>query len=103
IKWQVDIPSAPTNTWSLFQTDKTEIQWRAYTYGYAVSSAPNGRIDGQSQTVFGAASDHPGNMTQSIINTATAVTSPFTLTMLRSWDPGFTTMTATISITAAQT
>jgi len=103
IKWQVDIPSAPTTTWSLFQTDKTEIQWRAYTYGYGVSSAPNGRIDGQSQTVFGAASDHPGYMTQSIINTATAVTSPFTLTMLRSWDPGFTTMTATISITAAQT
>jgi hypothetical protein len=103
IKWQVDIPSAPTTTWSLFQTDKTEIQWRAYTYGYAVSSAPNARIDGQSQTVFGAASDHPGYMTQGIINTAQAVTSPFTVSMLRSWDPGFTTMTATISITAAQT
>jgi hypothetical protein len=103
IKWQVDIPSAPTATWSLFQTDKTEIQWRAYSYGYGVSSAPNGRIDGQSQTVFGAASDHPGYMTQSIINTATAVPSPFTISMLRSWDVGFTTMTATVSITAAQT
>ncbi len=103
IKWQVDIPSAPTNTWSLFQTNKTEIQWRAYTYGYAVSSAPSGRIDGQSQVVFGASSDHPGNMSQGIINTAKAVTSPFSITMLRSWDPTFTTMTATISITAAQT
>ncbi len=102
IKWQVDIPSAPTTTWSLFQTNKTEIQWRAYTYGYAVSSAPSGRIDGQSQVPFGAASDHPGYMTQGIINTAKAVTSPFTINMLRSWDPTFTTMTATISITAAQ-
>ncbi|HWY12920.1 MAG TPA: T9SS type A sorting domain-containing protein [Bacteroidia bacterium] len=102
IKWQVDIPSAPTTTWSLFQTDKTEIQWRAYTYGYAVSSAPSGRIDGQSQVVFGAASDHPGYMTQGIINTAAAVTSPFSISMLRSWDPTFTTMTATVSITAAQ-
>jgi hypothetical protein len=103
IKWQVDIPSAPTTTWSLWQTDQTEIGWRAYSYGYGVSSAPNGRIDGQSQTVFGAASDHPGYMTQAIINTAQAVTSPFSISMLRSWDPGFTTMTATISITAAQT
>lgn len=102
IKWQVDIPSAPTATWSLFQTNKTEIQWRAYTYGYAVSSAPSGRIDGQSQTVFGATSDHPGYLTQGIINSAQAMTSPFSISMLRSWDPGFTTMTATISITAAQ-
>ena len=28
IKWQVPIPSAPSNTWSLYQTNKTEIDWR---------------------------------------------------------------------------
>src|SRR3954468_20170729 len=39
IKWQVPIPSAPSNTWSLYQTDKGEIDWRwqgasAPGYGY---------------------------------------------------------------------
>ena len=28
IKWQVPIPSAPSNTWSLYQTNKAEIDWR---------------------------------------------------------------------------
>lgn len=28
IKWQVPIPSAPSTTWSLYQTDKPEIDWR---------------------------------------------------------------------------
>src|SRR4029077_4732104 len=28
LKWQVPIPSAPSNTWSLYKTDMTEIDWR---------------------------------------------------------------------------
>src|SRR3954467_15381086 len=27
IKWQVPIPSAPTTTWSLYQTNKPDIDW----------------------------------------------------------------------------
>ena len=34
IKWQVPIPSAPTKVWSLYQTNKAEINWRYSTYGY---------------------------------------------------------------------
>src|SRR3954470_9708552 len=39
IKWQVPIPSAPTKTWSLYLTNKAEIDWRYRSiasggYGY---------------------------------------------------------------------
>src|SRR4051812_45822498 len=39
LKWQVPIPSAPSATWSLYQTNKTEIDWRFKStasggYGY---------------------------------------------------------------------
>lgn len=103
IKWQVDIPSAPTTTWSLWQTNQTEISWRAYSYGYGITSAPSGRIDGQAQTTFGASSNNAGAMTAAAISSAQAVPSPFTISMQRSWDVGMTVFTVTVSITAAQT
>ncbi|MEI6019595.1 MAG: T9SS type A sorting domain-containing protein [Bacteroidota bacterium] len=93
IKWQVPIPSAPSNTWSLYQTDKTEIDWRwksgtaNYNYVPAVTYAPLGKIDGQSQAVFGATGgspDHPANLTNAIITTACSYTSAFNVTMSRS-------------------
>ena len=37
-----------------YQTNKTEIDWRALFYGYGINSAPSGRMDGQNVTVFGA-------------------------------------------------
>jgi len=77
IKWQVPIPSAPSNTWSLYQTNKVEIDWRwksvaAGGYGYvpAINSAPSGKIDGEAPTVFGAASAHPANLNNTVISTA---------------------------------
>ena len=69
IKWQAPIPSAPSNTWSLYQTNKVEIDWRWKTlasggYGYtpAINSAPSSKIDGQEASVFGASSGHPANL-----------------------------------------
>lgn len=103
LKWQVDIPSAPTATWSLWQTNQAEAGWRAYTYGYGISSAPNARMDGQGQTAFGASSNNPSVLSQTHLNTAAAVPSPFSISMQRSWDPGMTVFTVTVSITAAQT
>lgn len=108
IKWQVPIPSAPTATWSLYQTNKTEIDWRYKStasggYGYAVGSAPEGRMDGQACTVFGATSNHAGYISNAVIASAQSVPSPFSISMLRSWDPGMTVFTVTVSITAAQT
>jgi hypothetical protein len=119
IKWEVPIPSAPTPTWSLYKTNQTEIDWRyksttAGGYGYpsqntstntissGINSAPSGRIDGQHQWTFGATSDHPFYMSNTVINTAQAVTSPFTVLMNRQWDPTFTAVTVTVDITAAQ-
>jgi hypothetical protein len=120
IKWEVPIPSAPSATWSLYQTNKTEIDWRYRStasggYGYpsqntsataitsGINSAPSGRIDGQHQWTFGAASDHPGNLSATHLSNAAALTSPFSVVMTRSWNPGFTAVTVTVSITASQT
>jgi hypothetical protein len=98
IKWQVPIPSAPTTTWSLYQTDKVEIGARE-TY-YNNTFAPEARIDGQSLTVFGASSDHAGNITSGVINTAQAITSPFSITMARTWDNGCNSINVTVTVQA---
>ncbi|MBA3679892.1 MAG: T9SS type A sorting domain-containing protein [Bacteroidetes bacterium] len=105
LKWQVPIPSAPTPTWSLYKTNQTEIDWRYKSvanggYGYAISSAPSSRIDGQNATVFGAISDHPANLTNGVITTASSYTSAFNITMARAWDPTFSSVTLTVNITA---
>src|SRR5690606_28787457 len=89
IKWQVPIPSAPATSWSLYKTNKAEIDWRfrgwnggtgssilnppsANGYGYhsqynstynitsGVNSAPQGRLDGQYLWSFGNASSNHG-------------------------------------------
>ncbi len=101
LKWQVAIPSAPSSLTSLYQQNKTEIDARDNYY--SISSAPNGRMDGQSQAVFGAtgsSADHPANITPTILNAAAAVTSPFTISLARSWDATFSTITCSVTLTA---
>ncbi len=116
IKWQVPIPSAPTTTWSLYLTNKAEIDWRAggasgynypsqYTPTYAVTnginSAPSGRLDGQHQWAFGAVSDHPGNLSGTHITAAASVTTPFSIAMTTSWSPTFTNCVVTVTVTSS--
>lgn len=118
IKWQVPIPSAPSKPWSLYQTNKAEIDWRYRStasagYGYpsqntatnavtsGINSAPSGRIDGQHQWVFGATSDHPFYMSNTIINTAQSYTSAFSITMTRAWDANYSAVNLTVNITAS--
>lgn len=106
IKWQVPIPSAPTNTWSLYQTNKVEIDWRYKSsasggYGYAINSAPSGKMDGQAPTVFGAASAHPANLNSNVIATAQSYTSAFSVTMARAWDATYSSVNVTVNITAS--
>lgn len=98
LKWQVAIPSAPTSATSLYQQNKTEIDLRDNYYG--ISSAPSGRQDGQSQTVFGATSDHPGYVDAALLDASAAVTSPFTIAMTRAWDATFSTITVSVTLTA---
>jgi hypothetical protein len=107
IKWQVPIPSAPSNTWSLYKTNQVEIDWRWRTtasggYGYtpAINSAPSSKIDGQEATVFGAASGHPANLTSGVIATAQSYTSAFSITMQRDWNYNCSAITVTVNITA---
>jgi hypothetical protein len=101
LKWQVPIPSAPTKTWSLYQTNKTEIDWRWSQYGYGINSAPSGRMDGRNVTFYGAASDHPANLNNSIISTAQSYTSPFSISMTHAWNKYCTAINVTITIQAS--
>ena len=110
IKWQVPIPSAPTPTWSLYKTNKTEIDWRyksaasgGYGYNPPITYAPFGKIDGQSQAAFGATGssvDHPANLTAGIIATAQSNMSAFSITMTRAWNSTGTAITLTVNIVA---
>ena len=107
IKWQVPIPSAPSNTWSLYQTNKVEIDWRWKSvanggYGYipAINSAPSGKIDGEAPTVFGAASAHPANLNNNVISTAQSFTSAFSISVSRAWDASCSSINLTVSIAA---
>lgn len=110
IKWQVPIPSAPSKSWSLYQTDKAEIDWRYKStanggYGYvpAVTYAPFGKIDGQSLAVYGSTGssvDHPVNVSNAMIATAQSYTSAFSITMTRAWDQTCSAVNLTINIQA---
>jgi hypothetical protein len=107
IKWQVPIPSAPTNTWSLYQTNKTEIDYRwqsgngSYGYNPAINSAPSSKIDGQEATFFGANSGHPADLTNGVIATAQSYTSAFSISVNRAWDATCSSVNLTISIVAS--
>jgi hypothetical protein len=109
IKWQVPIPSAPSNTWSLYQTNKVEIDWRWKTlasggYGYtpAINSAPSSKIDGQEASVFGASSGHPANLNNNVISSAAAVPSEFSINMTRAWNQAYSAVNLTVNIQATQ-
>lgn len=117
IKWQVPIPSVPSNTWSLYKTNQAEIDWRyrgstSGGYGYpsqstatsaissGINSAPSGRIDGQHQWAFGVSTDHPASLTSGAISTAQSYTSAFSVTMTREWDHSCSAVNVTVSIVA---
>jgi hypothetical protein len=118
IKWQVPIPSAPSNTWSLYQTNKNDINWRyrstaAGGYGYisqntsatapssGINSAPQGVMDGQHQWVFGATSDHPAYISDAVIASAQSNTAAFSIDMKHQWNPSMSAVIVTVNITAS--
>jgi hypothetical protein len=101
IKWQVAIPSAPTTTWSLYQTNITEINWRyksvanggyGYNNGAGISTAPSCMLDGWMYV--------PGGVTSTNCATAQSYTSAFSITMDRSWDATLSSVNLTVTIQA---
>ncbi len=99
VKWQVPIPSAPTNTWSLYQTNKIEINWRyrsvaaggyGYNNGAGIGSAPTMQFDGWMQNAA----------TTQDCAAAQSYTSAFSITMDRSWDATQSAVNLTVSIQA---
>jgi hypothetical protein len=115
IKWEVPIPNAPAAPWSLYQTNKADIDWRYITYGYpswssatsstvnGINSAPHGRFDGQRLVNFGGPnnSDHVVNVSDNMILTAKNVPSPFTITLNREWVPGSCAVHLTVQVQAS--
>jgi hypothetical protein len=99
IKWMVPIPSAPTATWSLYQTNSTEISWRNGYYGN--SAAPQGSLDGQSPIVFGATSAHPYYMSSTILSNAQSIFTPFSILMNVAWDVTFSNAVVTLTVTSS--
>jgi hypothetical protein len=105
IKWQVPIPSAPSAAWSLYQTNKAEIDWRWRSvanggYGYTITSAPSVRIDGQHPTTFGAAGQNITQMNSNVFSTAQSYTSAFSISMEREWDATLSSVNLTVNIEA---
>jgi hypothetical protein len=117
LNWEVPIPSAPTNSSSLYQTNKSDIDWRwksfgnggyGYTYQQTSTSSvqqgivgsPSGLIDGQYPWLFGAQSMHPAFMNNTVIATAQSYTSAFSISLNRGWNTGATAVTLTVNIQA---
>jgi hypothetical protein len=105
ICWEVPIPSAPTTTWSLYQTNKAEIDWRYKPqgpgYGYGVNFSPCGLIDGQPATAFGGQSNHVAALNNTLIAAAQSYTSAFSTSITREWNATCTSVQLTISIIAS--
>lgn len=114
LKWQVPIPSAPSATWSLYRTNQAEINWRYQCSGYGyqsqntstttpacgINSAPSGKMNGDNVWVYGAASNHPANLTTAAINAAQTATTPFSINMATSYDAGFNNCVVTVTVQA---
>jgi len=100
VKWQVPIPTAPTTTWSLYQTNSTDINARMNYY--SVNSAPQVRMDGQHLSAFNASlSDNASNVSSGLINTSQSISSPFSITMNREWDALCAAVNLTITVQAS--
>ncbi|MBK6521724.1 MAG: T9SS type A sorting domain-containing protein [Sphingobacteriaceae bacterium] len=101
IKWQSNLPSAPTNTWSLYQTNWYENYNRIGNYN--INNASTGRLDGQNPTVFGATSDAVSSLTGTTIASAASYTTPFSITMNTSWDViTYTNAVVTVTVQSSQ-
>lgn len=114
IKWEVPIPTAPYNPPSIYVANKPEIDWRygpsASGYGYqamytptsspfdGILNAPTCFIDGQNQWTFGAASDHPFYLTNTVVNTAASVPTPFSINLATSWNNSFSNCMVTVTV-----
>lgn len=121
IKWQVPIPSAPSNTWSIYQQSKNMVDWRwkptsSGGYGYLcatcsptaayVNYAPHGRMDGKELNAFGinagGSTNHPGNLTAAAITSAQAQSTPFSIVFNTPiWDAAFNTATVVATVTSS--
>jgi len=104
LRYQVPIPSAPSNPNSLYQQNPTEPNARQ-DYYYPLQSdqfAPQGRMDGQELAIGTANQGSADALSQTEINNAYAVPSPFFLTTSYVWNTANDSITITTSVTAAQ-
>lgn len=67
---------------------------------YGVPFAPYGRMDGTVMNAGTSSPGHPGYLTQSDINTMTAKTSPFNITVAAAWSANYDSVIATVTVSA---
>ncbi|HQQ95055.1 MAG TPA: hypothetical protein PLQ93_10915, partial [Bacteroidia bacterium] len=127
ITWAVPLPSAPSPSYSLYQSNKAEINWRYKSssgstlaagpstlgYGYpsqntssaiasnGINTGFTGRLDGQNTWVFGAASDDPADITSSVLLSAQSQTTNFRIVMSPSWSPTFTNCVVNVTLSSS--
>ena len=117
IKWMVPLPTASTNTWSLYQTNKSDIDWRHKSganggYNYStqltqtstpvngITTVPMGILDGKHQWSFGASNDNPSSLNSGIISAAQSQTSAFSVSMSSTWDVTYSALNLSVTILA---
>ncbi|MBK6834402.1 MAG: hypothetical protein IPG89_09065 [Bacteroidetes bacterium] len=106
LRYQVAIPSAPTNPNSLYQQNPTEPSLRQdYYYPSQTDQfAPQGRLNGH-ELGRGDAGGNNGSaafLTQDSINLEYQVDAPFALTTSYVWNSAYDSVTITTVVTAAQ-
>ena len=101
LKFEVPIPSSAGPN-SIYGANTADVSTR--TSFYSVPFAPYGRLDGFEQVdASGQGNDgHVSFLTQPVITSRSAVTSPFTLNLSHSMNASFDTATVTAVITASQ-
>jgi hypothetical protein len=117
INWEVPIHTAPTTTWSLYQTNKTEIDWRWGAaskggYGYVsqntpghpivegISFAPYAILDGQQPWVFGAEESSAWYLDSTVFQNSSMQYTPFNILMQANWDSVYSSIDVTLTVHA---
>ncbi len=83
----------PSSGWFYLRSKVVNDGRRSY---YAVTSAPSGKYDGG----IAAGSGHPGDFTQTHIDTRAAVPSPFNMGVTAAWTAAYDSIDVTITINA---
>ena len=120
IRWMIPVPSAPSHTWSLYQSYKSDIDWRSggasasgygypsyFDYYYLTSSAPTTTANGSGIVTAphhffdgDFFSGYYFNVTDAFVTTVSSYSSAFSINISPAWNANYTAFTVTVNIQA---